>query len=69
MGVRSRLVSTLAFIYRSAHARPLRIEFPGAVYHVMSHGDRREKVFDDNDDRKTFLAEVVERLNWLCHAC
>ena len=52
-------------------ARPLRIEFPGAVYHVTSRGDRREKIFDDDDDRETFLAvlaEVVERFNWRCHA-
>ena len=52
-------------------ARPLRIEFPGAVYHVTSRGDRREKIFDDDDDRETFLAvlaAVVERFNWRCHA-
>ena len=53
-------------------ARPLRIEFPGALYHVTSRGDRREKIFeDDDDDREAFLAvlaEVVERFNWLCHA-
>lgn len=27
-------------------ARPLRIEFPGAVYHVTSRGDRREPIFE-----------------------
>ncbi|MEK6749131.1 MAG: transposase [Pseudomonadota bacterium] len=52
-------------------ARPLRIEFSGALYHVTSRGDRREDIFDDNDDRIKFLAilaEVVQRFNWICHA-
>lgn len=52
-------------------ARPLRIEFAGALYHVTSRGDRREPIFEDDDDRTKFLsvlAEVVERFNWLCHA-
>lgn len=52
-------------------ARPLRIEFAGALYHVTSRGDRREAIFEDDADRVAFLstlAEVVERFNWLCHA-
>ena len=52
-------------------ARPLRIEFAGALYHVRSRGDRREPIFEDDEDRVKFLgvlAEVVDRLNWLCHA-
>ncbi len=52
-------------------ARPLRIEFSGALYHVTSRGDRREAIFEDDDDRLIFLrtlAEVVGRFNWLCHA-
>jgi putative transposase len=36
-------------------ARPLRIEFPGAIYHVTSRGDRREPIFDDDTDRLVFL--------------
>lgn len=39
-------------------SRPLRIEFPGAIYHVTSRGDRREPIFGDDADRRTFL-EVV----------
>jgi REP element-mobilizing transposase RayT len=39
-------------------SRPLRIEFPGAIYHVTSRGDRREPIFDDDADRRVFL-EVV----------
>ena len=52
-------------------ARPLRIEFPSALYHVTSRGDRREPIFEDDEDRLKFLdvlAEVVGRFNWLCHA-
>jgi putative transposase len=36
-------------------SRPLRIEFPGAVYHVTSRGDRREPIFVDDTDRATVL--------------
>ena len=36
-------------------ARPLRIEFPGAVYHVTSRGDRREDIFEDDVDRYALL--------------
>ncbi len=52
-------------------ARPLRIEFAGALYHITSRGDRRETIYADDDDREAFLgvlAEVVERYNWICHA-
>lgn len=52
-------------------ARPLRIEFPGANYHVTSRGNARRKVFLDDADRETFLATlawVVERFKWICHA-
>ncbi len=36
-------------------ARPLRIEYPGATYHVTSRGNERKKIFRDNSDRKRFL--------------
>ncbi len=36
-------------------ARALRIEYPGALYHVTSRGDRREAIFGDDDDRERFL--------------
>ena len=35
--------------------RPLRLEFPNALYHVTSRGDRREAIFEDDDDRARFL--------------
>jgi REP element-mobilizing transposase RayT len=44
-------------------ARPLRIEFPGAVYHVASRGDRREAIFVDDDDRCTLLDVVGQALS------
>jgi len=52
-------------------ARPLRIEFAGALYHITSRGDRREDIYLDDDDRVCFLdvlAEVCDRFNWACHA-
>ena len=52
-------------------ARPLRIEYLGAVYHLTSRGNARRKIFRDHQDRETFLetlASVVKRYNWLCHA-
>jgi len=45
-------------------ARPSRIEFAGAWYHITSRGDRREAIYEDDEDRAAFLgvpAEVVER--------
>lgn len=41
-------------------ARPLRIEFPGAIYHVTSRGDRRDDIFADDTDRRTFLAVLAQ---------
>ena len=52
-------------------SRPIRIEFPNALYHVTSRGDRREAIFEDDDDRLLFLqtlGQVVEQFNWLCYA-
>ena len=52
-------------------ARPLRLEFSGALYHVTSRGDRREAVYENDTDRQAFLSlldQVCEIHNWLCHA-
>ncbi len=52
-------------------ARSLRIEFPGALYHVFSRGVAKQPIFNSDDDRATFLKileKVVERHNWLIHA-
>src|SRR5688572_18138773 len=53
-------------------ARKLRIQYEGAVYHVMSRGDRREPVFKDDHDRKTFLetlAQCCARTQWEVYRC
>lgn len=44
-------------------ARPLRIEFPGAVYHVTSRGDRREPIFEGDADRKALLGVIAQAMN------
>jgi len=52
-------------------ARPLRLEFPGAVYHVTSRGNARQRIFLGDADRELFLdtlAHVIARYRWLCHA-
>lgn len=52
-------------------SRPLRIEFPGAFYHIMARGNARLPIFEDDDDRKVFftlLVEFVDRFHCLCHA-
>ncbi|HEX5216691.1 MAG TPA: transposase [Vicinamibacterales bacterium] len=48
-------------------ARQPRIQFPGAVYHVMSRGNARQKIFLDEDDCATFLRllrHVRDRMDW-----
>jgi len=52
-------------------ARPLRIEYAGALYHVTSRGDRRENIYQEDDDRELWLeifSQVCSRFNWRCHA-
>src|SRR5262245_61974138 len=52
-------------------ARKLRVEYPGAIYHVLSRGDRRESIFEDNSDRQRFvetLARGCEKTGWQVHA-
>lgn len=52
-------------------ARKPRIEFTGAVYHVISRGDRGEAIYQDDEDRLVFLrflGEVCERTGWQIHA-
>lgn len=52
-------------------ARQIRIEFPGAIYHVMARGDRREPIVKDDEDRATFvrtLGEGCARSGFRVHA-
>lgn len=51
-------------------SRPLRIEFPGAVYHITARGNEKKAIFRNNQDKKSYLellALVVKRFHWLCH--
>jgi len=52
-------------------ARPLRIEFPGALYHVTARGDRRDAIYLRERDQRLFLqllGQTCERMNWACYA-
>ena len=52
-------------------ARPLRVEYEGALYHVTSRGNARQDIFLDDEDFRRFLntlSEVVERYRWIVHA-
>jgi len=52
-------------------ARSIRIEYEGAFYHVMARGNRRERIFRDEDDRRFFpktLSEACGMTGWRVHA-
>jgi hypothetical protein len=42
-------------------ARKLRVEYPGAVYHVLNRGDRRELILRDNAERQR-IVETLKNL-------
>jgi hypothetical protein len=44
-------------------SRQLRIEYPGAIYHVMSPGNRRGRIFWDGADRRHFPAALEEAVS------
>jgi putative transposase len=52
-------------------ARPLRLEFPGALYHLTARGNARSRIYVDDQDNHSFLGllgDVCERHNWVVHA-
>jgi REP element-mobilizing transposase RayT len=52
-------------------ARKLRVQYPGAIYHVMNRGDRREPIFSDDKDRQIFmetLDQACQKTDWQLHA-
>ena len=52
-------------------ARKVRIQYPGAIYHVMNRGDHKERIFCDDQDRQQSLAtleEVCQKTAWQVHA-
>src|SRR5579859_2157648 len=51
--------------------RKLRVQYPGAIYHLMNRGDRRYKIFEDDEDHHRFLktlAEACAKTGWQVHA-
>ena len=52
-------------------ARKLRVEYAGAIYHVMNRGDQREGIFMDDADRQRFvdtMGEACAKTGWQVHA-
>ena len=52
-------------------ARPLRLEYPGAMYHVMARGNQGRVIFEDDKDRQCFLetlGEACDKTGWRIHA-
>ena len=45
--------------YPASMARPLRLELPGALYHITSRGDGREDIFLSDDDRLAWLETLT----------
>ena len=52
--------------------RQLRVQYPGAIYHIMSRGDRKKDIYENDIDRHDFLktlAEACEKTGFQVHAC
>jgi REP element-mobilizing transposase RayT len=48
-------------------ARKVRIQYPGAIYQVMNRGDRREAIFEGDEDRERLLqtlTQVCQKTGW-----
>lgn len=51
-------------------SRPLRIEFEGALYHVISRGNAKQDIYLNEEDREKFLdilETTISRMQWICH--
>src|SRR5437762_10374327 len=58
-------------VLRSATKEGGRVEYAGAIYHLMSRGDRREQIYYDDVDRQDFLktlAEACQKTGFEVHA-
>jgi putative transposase len=52
-------------------ARKLRVQYPGAIYHIINRGDRREPIFKEDSDRERFLTtlgQACAKTSWQVHA-
>lgn len=59
------------FQLSSSMARKLRVQYPGAIYHVMNRGDLSEVIFREERDREMWmatLAEACRKTEWQIHA-
>jgi putative transposase len=51
--------------------RPIRIQYPGAFYHIMTRGNERSNIFNSSEDYQDFLLvffDTLKRYNWTCYA-
>ena len=66
------ILSPPVYLWQPASmARGLRVQYEGAVYHITSRGNARERIFFTRSDREAFLeipAKGGERYRWICHA-
>jgi len=65
------LISSLKTTKNKVMARPLRLEFVGALYHVTARGNRLEDIFEEDNDRIEFISifqDVCDKYNLICHA-
>jgi len=52
-------------------ARKVRVQYPGAIYHVMNRGDHQDAIFRSDQDRELFLktlGEACAKTDWQLHA-
>ncbi|MBU4047985.1 transposase, partial [bacterium] len=52
-------------------SRPLRISFDNAVYHITARGNRKEKIFYSDDDKRIFLQKMEQtslKYSFICYA-
>jgi REP element-mobilizing transposase RayT len=48
----------------------VRIQYPAAIYHVVNRGDRREAIFEDDEDRERLLqrlTQACQKTGWQVH--
>src|SRR5258708_35704059 len=68
----SKLLTQLAYFSNLLVVpRKLRVQYPGAIYHIMNRGDRRDAIFADDDDRTRFLetlGQTCEKTSWRLQA-
>jgi hypothetical protein len=69
-GQASNLDSRAHHLVTSDPARSIRIEYPGAFYHMMARGNRQEAIFRRDPDRELFLktlGEACQKTGWQVH--